>query len=349
MATLIHTHGIAQIDYSAMVPGDLDRINEEARRAGTWVVPGAFLAQDYLDTYGKVLKAYSDRPDELSNIIGFSIEGPLLGKAAGVPPRGIWSPTPEQWKYLASLGKFGLRYIVMAPDGGDLDDNLGGMTYREVFDLFYDNGVRIALGHFRHEHPELSARRTRDVIDHIHAHYGRDQDLILTDHLFNDMPRTFKHVWRTSQEMQNRPEQISPVLAVDWDCSDLTMLLGPVPAMLLHAAKAGDVLPFLNFDGDHVDLEICEKTVDFLGARNVVGITDDASIALLAGEQLHHRDGSGLWYREDGMVAAGSGYIDRQLENLRGLGLSEWQIHQIFATNPERGLQQFRMAASLTA
>lgn len=349
MATLIHTHGIADIDYSAMIPADLDRINDEARKAGTWVVPGAFLAQEYVQTFGQVLEAYHERASELSNIIGFSIEGPLLGRAAGVPPRGIWSPSADQWRYLASLGSVGLQYIVMAPDGGELDDDLGGLTYREVFDLFYENGVRIALGHFRHEHPELSALRTRRVIDHIRSQYGSDQALILTDHLFNDMPRAFKHVWRTPDEQASRAEQLARVLEPDWEHADLRSLLGPVPAMLLESARAGEILPFLNFDGDHVDLEICKRTVDFLGAQNIIGITDDASVAVLAGEQLHHRDGNGLWYREDGMVAAGSGYIDRQLDNLRQLGLTEWQIHQIFATNPERGLQLFSAAEPLAA
>lgn len=334
---LVHTHGMHEIDFSSMDASQLGLVDAYAARDGVEVMPAVFLARGYVEAFGEVLRSYSAREADLPNIKGFSIEGPLLGRSGGVPPRGIWSPTSAEWRSIAELGAHGLRYVVMAPDGGELDDAIeGGSTYREVIDMFYENGVRIALGHFRHDDPRQSARRTVDFIEHIHSAYGPSPDVLLTDHLFNDMPRNFRHVWRTASERVDRKRDLALFLSTPWHRDNLDTLLGPVPATLVRAAADGKLLPFLNFDGDHVDLQICRRVLEFLGPERLIGITDDTELASLAGEGLHHREGSRLWYRSDGIVAAGTGHYSVQRANLLALGASEADVRQLFELNPRR-------------
>ncbi|GAB3443052.1 hypothetical protein GCM10027570_10790 [Streptomonospora sediminis] len=347
---LIHTHGIGKFDFSSLTPEQLPRVNSAARAAQMRIVPGIFLRHEYLDTFTRVLHRYAAERDRYDQLLGFSVEGPLLGRVGGVPPRGIWSPTADEWERIAELGALGLRYVVFAPDGGDLDTRLEGeTTYRDVIDLFYTNGVRIALGHFRHDSPELSAARSAAVIDYIQDRYGPSPDLVLSDHLFNDMPRRFRHVWRTPEERAERAAQLAAFLAHDWDSADLNSLLGDVPAVLVRAAARDRMLPFLNFDGDHVDLAVCDRTLDHLGPDRVIGITDDTPLPELAGETLHHRQGSGLWYRDDGIVAAGSGGIPRQEANLAAIGRDHHTFDRLFRINPERALAPLPVAAGAAA
>jgi hypothetical protein len=321
LPVLIHTHGIRDIDYSAMGVGDLPRIEQFAREDGLLVVPGVFLARDYIPGFRDVVRHFAENREAYPHVLGFSVEGPLLGRLGGVPPRGIWSPTAQEWDQIAELGQHGLKYIVIGPDGGDLDDFLEpGVTFRDVIDRFYGAGVRLALGHFRHDQPRVSAERTQAVIDYVQLRYGPGADVILTDHLFNDMPRNFRHVWRTEKERRTRERELGEFLRTPWTEENLDTVLGEVPACIIKAAMADQVMPFLNFDGDHVDLTICARTLAHMGPQRLIGITDDTELPLLAGEDLSHREGNGLWYRSDGIVAAGTGHIRRQYRNLEAIG-----------------------------
>lgn len=336
---LIHTHGIRHLDYSSIDPDQLFAVNAYAAEAGLDVLPAVFLARDGLDELTDLAHTYHRWQHRLDHVLGFSIEGPLLGDIGGVPPVGIWRPTAAEWERIAALGELGLRYIVLAPDGGELDDRVdAGASYRDIVDLFYQRGVRIALGHFRNSDPKSSAARIRRMIDHIQEHHGPRADLLLTDHLYNDMPRNFTHVLRTSAERASRRVELDEFLAKDWDDDSLDELLGAVPAALLRAAKQEELLPFLNFDGDHVAPEVCKRTLDYLGLERVIGITDDTARPSLAGEELQRRDDNGLWYRSDGAVAAGTGDFERQKANLRQIGFGEDDISQLFSTNPRRAL-----------
>lgn len=334
---LIHTHGIGAVDYSSMKPEDLDSIERRAAADNLNIIPGVFLARDYLAGFKDVLQRYAADPARFPHILGFSVEGPLLGKIGGVPPRGIWSPNADEWSFIARLGELGLKYIVIGPDGGELDDPLdGSVTFRDVIDLFYTSGVRIALGHYRRADPVLSARRTDLVIDYVQQRYGPGPEVILTDHLYNDMPRNFKHVWRTEAERAGRAGELAEFLSVPWSDDTLDHILGPVPASIVRATKSDRIMPFLNFDGDHVDLEVCRRTLDYLGPKNVIGITDDTELARLAGEDLAHHEG-GLWYRSDGIVAAGTGHIDKQVANLERIGYGH-AVRTLFRDNQLRAL-----------
>lgn len=229
--------------------------------------------------------------------------------------------------------------MVVGPDGHDLDDSIeGGVTLRDVIDLLYANGVRIALGHFQHGDPHLSAARTLAVIDHVQRRQGEQTDALLTDHLYNDMPRNFRHAWRTEQERHGRDQDLIRFLDDEWHDENLDRILGPVPATLIRAAHAGRLLPFLNFDGDHVDLAVCARTLQYLGPERLIGITDDTEIPFLAGEVLGHRPGSRLWFRSDGIVAAGTGGLQRQQRNLAEIGHGRSTMEMLFGHNPRRVL-----------
>jgi phosphoheptose isomerase/N-acetylglucosamine-6-phosphate deacetylase len=323
---LFHTHGIGEVDFSSMSPGSLHEINDLAAARAAYLVPTIFMRRQYSSQFRQVLIEYATGRTEgmYDRILGFGIEGPLLGSSGGVPQAGCWTPSSAEWVELAELGPLGLSYIVMAPDAMELTDELQpGVLFRDVIDAFYLNGVKLALGHFRHDDPELSACRTERVIDYIQARYGPSPSIVITDHLYNDMPRQFTHAWRTPAERARRDAELKEFFAGDWTISSLSGLLGPVPAALLRAAAEGRLTPTLNFDGEHVDLEICRRTVEFLGCDRLIAITDDTESAEMAGESLSRHQGSTLLFRDDGKVAAGSSGIVVQAENMRSIGIAD--------------------------
>jgi phosphoheptose isomerase/N-acetylglucosamine-6-phosphate deacetylase len=322
---LFHTHGIGRFDFSSMSAGDLSAVDDLARARGLELVPTIFLRREYMRTFRQVLTEYANGRERGSyeRILGFGVEGPLLGSSGGVPEAGCWPPSAAEWIELGELGRLGLSYVVIAPDAMGLTEELeGGLVFRDVIDGFCLNGVKLALGHFRHDDPELSARRAERVIDYVQARYGPSPRMVITDHLYNDMPRGFTHAWRSPEEELKRDAEVKEFLAREWTAPELPELVGPVPAVLLRAAAEERLTPTLNFDGEHVDLEVCRRTVEFLGCERLIAITDDTEAAEMAGESLTKRPGSTLLFRDDGRVAAGSSGVAAQERNLRSLGLS---------------------------
>jgi N-acetylglucosamine-6-phosphate deacetylase len=90
----------------------------------------------------------------------------------------------------------------------------------------------------------------------------------------------------------------------------------------------------MNFDGEHVDLVVATAIVDLLGADCLIGITDRVEGGILAGRRLISHNTDTLLYQHEGVVAAGSQTIDRQMQNLRSSGVSEDAIWQMFALTP---------------
>lgn len=261
----------------------------------------------------------------------------MLGTGGGVPPVGCWVPTGAEWRRIAKMGNFGLRYMVVGPDSLELDDSVAfDLTFRDVVNSFYQNNVKLALGHFQHQDPALSARRTSDVVEYVQCAYGPSPDILITDHLFNDMPRNFKHSWRTPEERSRRDREVGDFLALPWRDQDLEQLLGPIPATLVREALNGRMTPVLNFDGDHVDLAICRRLVEYLGSQRMMAITDHTDSDVMANEQLSLRPGSSLRYRSDGIVAAGSSGLDVQRRNMAAIGLSSEDITNLFENVPRR-------------
>lgn len=340
---LVHVHGINGIDFSSMSSGDLDVIEDIARKDDFDIVPTMFIGRDFLSQLERIVKRYYYNPvsSGYPHILGFAVEGPMLGPAGGVPPAGRWVPTSEEWQRIAALGEFGLQYIVIGPDSLELDDPVAsGLTFRDVVDCFYQHNVKLALGHFGHQDPELSARRTVDVVEYIQYTYGPSPDILITDHLFNDMPRNFKHAWRTPEENSMRDREVSDFLALPWRYDNLDEILGPVPATLIREALHGRLTPVLNFDGDHVDLAICRRVVEYLGSQRMMAITDHTDSDVMAGEKLSFRPDSSLRYRSDGAVAAGSSGLDVQRRNMASIGLSSEDVTDLFANVPRRVLSQ---------
>ncbi len=110
--------------------------------------------------------------------------------------------------------------------------------------------------------------------------------------------------------------------------------LGPVPATMIRNALKGVVKIALNFDGEHVDLAVSKKTVELVGAENMLMMTDSIESKRLAGRQLHTQSGSTLLYQDEGIVAAGSLGVAHQIKNMEDIGLSRDQIKMIVSLNP---------------
>lgn len=340
-AFLYHFHGIDGFDFSDLSPGDLPAVQEAAAGRGYGILPTVYLRRENLPRLVGVMKEYDRliQDDAVPNIAGFAIEGPLLGPQGGIPRTGRWYPTAREWADIAALGPLGLRYIVMAPDAMALDERIdGGPTFAELLVSFYSQGLRIAVGHYHRDAPERSARRLREVLDFLHSRYESSPYLVLTDHLYNDTPRNFVHAWRTPQDRARRDEELRRALEPDWNETDLRQLLGPVPAQMLSAARQSLLFPCLNFDGYHVDLEICRRTVDYLGVERLVALTDHTEVATMAQEPLTRNDDNTLWLRDDGAVAAGSSGYEQQRRNMLSIGLDEAAVQRLFMTNPVAAL-----------
>jgi len=338
---LYHFHGLGQIDFSSLKPDDLTEVQELAAAQDLEVLPTVYLRRGALPWFAETLRIYHRLRSVgcLPNIAGFGVEGPLLGPQGGIPRAGRWFPTGDEWRTIASLGSLGLRYVVMAPDAMELDDEVEpGINFADVLVAFYEQGIRIALGHFHRDNPQRSACRIRDVLGFLHGRYASSPYLVLTDHLYNDMPRAFVHAWRTPAERARREVELGAFLAHDWETSDLTVLLGPVPATMLAAAREDLLMPCINFDGYHVDLDICRRTFDYLGADRLIALTDHTEVPVMASERLIRDDSTGLWLRDDGAVAAGTTGHCQQRANMRACGLSDQAVEKLFLTNPRAAI-----------
>jgi N-acetylglucosamine-6-phosphate deacetylase len=162
------------------------------------------------------------------------------------------------------------------------------------------------------------------------------------------MPRAFIHAWRTNDEQQRRALELSKFLAKPWLPETLAETLGSVPATLLKAARERKLTPSMNFDGFHVDLEICRLTVNYLGADRLIPMTDDTELNSMAGEELHQIENNPLRYRDDEKVAAGSTGYQKQIANMRRIGIKESEIDFMFGTLAREALQYSPKAKSRT-
>jgi hypothetical protein len=347
-AFLYHFHGIGGFDFSSLSPGDLPAVQEAAASRGYGILPTVYLRREGLPRFTEVMREYDllARAGAVPDIAGFAVEGPLLGPDGGIPRAGRWHPSAQEWASIAALGPLGLRYIVMAPDAMALDERIDGSpTFADLLVRCYDSGLRMAAGHFHRDDPERSARRLREVLDFLHGRYDSSPYLVLTDHLYNDTPRSFTHAWRTPEARARREAELRSTLEPDWEETDLRELLGPVPAQMLAAARQSLLFPCLNFDGYHVDLEICRRTVDYLGADRLIALTDHTETNAMASEPLTRGAHTPLWLRDDGAVAAGSSGYELQRLNILSIGLDERAVRSLFVDNPVAAISH-RVAAA---
>jgi N-acetylglucosamine-6-phosphate deacetylase len=326
-----HFHGTCETDFSRRGALDLPEIERQAAHEHALYVPTMFLERDGVHKFGELLEEFSARRrrGELPHLLGLALEGPQLGSVGGTPRSTNWSPGRAEWELLARGAEHGLQYVVCSP-GPDSD---------WVVPLLLEAGIRPALGHFGRDDSATTVRALRRILDLAGRSGAASRYSLLTDHLFNDTPIRFRHAWRTVEEHARRDGEVAALRLPEWTIDTIASRVGDVAGLLIAAAAEGRLTLCLNFDGEHVDRAICGRMVDLVGSDAIICMTDRTDCAQLADQRLHRRDGTELWYQDDGLVAAGSQPIDRQVANMRRWGISERDIWNLVSWVPMAALR----------
>lgn len=341
-----HCHGIGGSDFSDFEDLDLATVNENAKQEGILCLLCVSLAHLKLEALVGFMQEYAkaSQNGKLTHIVGIALEGPLLASFGGTPEQGMWAPSKEEWEKIASCGELGLQYLVLSPDAELEGSNLANQITSEypsmkwIVSILLEAGIRVALGHFQKINPIASAHCIQTILQLAKERGCRPfSGMIITDHLFNDMPLKFRHAWRTSRDRLRRSEEIKHLQLNRWCIDNLNEMLGDVPAALMRAAYEGSLTLCLNFDNEHVDLDVCRRVVELVGTDSVIAMTDRTDTNSLARQKLEKKEGS-LWYQERGIVAAGSRSIDYQMSNIRSIGLSEASMWKLTSLVPLRVL-----------
>ena len=338
-----HCHGIGRFDFTEIPELALEEIDDQLAQQGVRSVLTLYLPKVHFEPFLRLMRAFDARRRRggIRNICGIGLEGPLLASHGGTPRIGAWSPTRNEWQRIAACGELGLRYVVLSPDaqpGGEGARRLPDEPPADVewiVDALVEGGVRPALGHFLKSDPVKSASAVRRLLGRADRG-GRSSSIFVSDHLFNDMPLAFTHAFRGPAAQQRREQELGAMRIEEWSMDNLEERLGPVPAALMHGARDGLLTLCLNFDGEHVDLAICKRVVELLGADRIIAMTDRIQNARLGGQSLTRLHGGTLLYQSDGIVAAGSRSLDQQMSNMRSIGLSEMDIWQMVGFVPAR-------------
>jgi N-acetylglucosamine-6-phosphate deacetylase len=328
----IHCHGVSSFDFTEIKTLNLDDIERSLQKTNTNCVLTLYLPKPYFNDFIVLMNAFAEgkKQGKYDHIIGMALEGPLLSSHGGTPAQSVWYPSREEWEILANCGKKGLLYVILSPDIY-LKNILKMEDMLWIVSTLLEGGVYPAPGHFLKVNPEESARGVTKMLELIEKKGNKPT---ISDHLFNDMPRNFKHSWRTPDERYYRSEHLKEINLLSWNKNNLEEKAGPVPAALMRGALDGLIKLCLNFDGEHVDLEISKRTVEILGVNNLIAMTDRIESRRLGGQQLRQYNHSKLLYQEQNIVAAGSQPISEQMNNMRRVGLSEVDIWTMFAFVP---------------
>jgi N-acetylglucosamine-6-phosphate deacetylase len=339
-----HCHGVGSFDFAEPEKIDLVEIDRLLKIEGVAVVLVLSLPRSKLTQFEGLLHDYrlARTRGELSSILGVALEGPVLSFVGGTPETGCWTPTSVEWSRIAALGQYGLVYSVFSPDA---EVNLGPEYPEDILSvakLLAKNGVMPALGHFRKSDPEAVAKKIEWLCQEF-AVAGLGP--LVTDHLFNDMPLNFKHSWRTPKERLHRDEELSAVLRQEWKLENMFEVMGPVPAAIIKQAFLGNLKVCLNFDGDHVDIEICKRAVELIGSKNILLMTDRIPGGLFGGLQLSTIPDNTLLYQANGTVAGGTQSVISQLGNMLRVGIGNQAILNIAYRNALAVLRDIRAQA----
>ncbi|WP_203072150.1 amidohydrolase family protein [Falsiroseomonas ponticola] len=326
-----HCHGIGPIDFSEVGSYDLDTVELLLRAERSACIATVFLRRELIDAFSSMLSMFylGRQEGRYRNLLGFALEGPLLAGRGGTPPLGFWRPDRAEWRRIANLGQKGLRYVVLAPDAATSHDE---PSPHWVAALLLDHGLSPALGHFDPRHPA----RTVTTIDAVVIERdvaGPHAPPILTDHLFNDMPRLIRHAWRTAAEKARRDAEVEALDIERWALQDLDRQIGLVPAALIRHGAEGNIRNFINFDGDHLDILIARRALELIGEDGVLAMTDRLDSTVLCGHRLHRVPDNSLLYQDMGVVSAGTSTIARQASNLRRVGVDNDAIRKITLGN----------------
>ncbi len=342
-----HCHGIGSADFSDLGRLSLSAVEEAAAREGVRCVPTLYLPFSRFEAFLAMMQRFSERrADGLhENIVGFAVEGPMLGSFGGTPEDGVWLPTRREWLQLAECGPLGLRYVVISPDALLPDSPLAAAKTLEHPELEWivrtllEHGVRPALGHFLKTSPEASAECVQRTVESAREAGARPfSGDVTTDHLFNDMPLRFVHAWRTRQDRERRQVELAAADLASWSIDTVLEQCGPVPGTIMREAHLGGLVACLNFDGEHVDIEVAKRAAELIGSRSVIAMTDRTDRPFLGSQALSRRADNSLYYQAKGIVAAGSRDIDAQIDNMRHCGISEADIWTMVMATPSRVL-----------
>jgi N-acetylglucosamine-6-phosphate deacetylase len=334
-----HCHGVGRFDFADPDRLALDELEAQLSVEGVRCILTLYLPRSQQAAFERFVHTYWAGRCEgrYPHILGIALEGPMLASFGGTPETGCWQPTKAEWERIASLGRHGLIYVVLAPDATLPQSAEYFSSPVQVMEELIAGGVIPAFGHFSKKHPGLSAEAIYAACEW-HAALGLGP--LLTDHLFNDMPLNFKHCWRTEAERGRRAEDLADFLRSPWSDGTIEHTLGAVPAALVRGARNGSLKTCMNFDGDHVDLDICKATVDFVGAANMLLMTDRIQSGVLGGQTLSRRADNSLMYQSRGIVAGGTQSVMRQLGNMLKAGISSADILQISQHSPQQFLDR---------
>lgn len=334
-----HCHGISKFDFTEPSKISLANLDEHLEIEGTSAILTLYLRKDRVQNLDNLIKEYHAGYIKgiYKNIRGIALEGPLLSSFGGTPKVGQWIPTKEEWRSIFELGKYGLCYIVISPDY-QIDEK--NPSYPDSIEWIMEEMLRYnilpALGHFRKDNPEYSANSIKNIL-----RYVKENNLppIVTDHLYNDMPLNFKHSFRNQAEREKSDEALQKLLSADWHKENLEDILGAVPAAIIQGAKEGLLKICLNFDGDHVDIRLCKKTVEYVGSENLMIMTDRIQSKILGGQYLTERLENTLLYQEAGIVAGGTQSLMRQIMNMLQVNLNSKDIYNLIYQTAHNLLQ----------
>jgi N-acetylglucosamine-6-phosphate deacetylase len=340
----MHCHGIGSFDFVDPSKLVLDKIDKQLRIEGHRAILTLYIPHSKINELEKLAEDFYQGvlDARYCNIIGIAIEGPLLSSIGGTPEQGCWRASKDEWRRLAAIGKKGLKYIVLSPDaeyGTNTDTNYPD-SINWIVDLLYENGVRPSLGHYKKDNPEKAAYQTLKIIEHISIN---KYPPLFTDHFFNDMPLNFKHSWRSLKEKKERTKDINDLQLNEWDKSNIRQKLGAVPAAIIEGAHNGNVKICMNFDGEHVDLEICKKAIEIIESQNIMLMTDRIQSQVLAGQKLYLKGDSTLLYQHFNIVAGGTQSVMAQLMKMINVGIGVEDILNIICITSanQLGLQPF--------
>ena len=347
-----HCHGVGRFDFTEVHELNLQEIEKILAERKQRTVLTLYLPKPNFQNFLQLTESFQAGKEagKFKYIAGFGLEGPVLASHGGTPEKGLWMPTKREWKALADCGRRGLLYVVLSPDAtlskcgssDDLDSPPHHITW--IAETLLEGNVLPAPGHFTQNNPPESARLLQSLFDVVAA-WGKSPTI--TDHLFNDMPHNFKHAWRTLPEKAKRNEEINTLNLDSWNLTNLEKKVGIVPAVIIRNAQKGIVKICQNFDGEHVDLAIVKKTVELVGANNMMMMTDSIESKRLAGYNLTMKEGSTLLYQDKGIVAAGSQTVSHQIKNMLNMGLAVEEIELITHQVPLSILQLHNQLCSL--
>ncbi|PKD38274.1 hypothetical protein CWO84_24005 [Methylomonas sp. Kb3] len=327
-----HCHGIGRFDFADPNSLVLDELENHLKIEGTAAILTLYLPKAHLTNFIEFMYEFDagKKSGRYKHIIGIALEGPLLASFGGTPEQGCWKPTLSEWEQLARLGSHGLVYVVLSPNAEFNQKDDYPKDIIEIAKILLNHRVKPALGHFGKEDAEATAISISHICD-----YAEQAGMtpLFTDHLYNDMPVKCQYHWRNGIEKSKRKSITPEILKQEWTDENIEDILGPVPATLIGYAKKGILKLCLNCDGDHVDIDLCKRTIEFVGAENLMLMTDRIQSEILAGQKLTRNTANTLLYQKAGIVAGGTQSVMRQLGNLMLIGVPSRDIFQMaFAT-----------------